>query len=89
MASSTLVTPSQRSTGMRECGSAKGEGVAVGVGLDDSEKFDVGSYLAAEKAEVVFKGLGANLNPAGARWHGSVQGSVYGIAVEGLRRILV
>ena len=63
--------------------SAESERVAVGVGLDDGEQFGVRRGEAGEKAEVFFESAGANLNPAGTRWHGGLQRSVYG---KGRRR---
>ena len=49
--------------------SAEGEGVTVGVSLDDGEEFHVGCRQTLKKAEVVFEGAGSNLNPAWAHLH--------------------
>jgi hypothetical protein len=43
--------------------------MTVGVRFDDGQKLRIGRGKAGEKAEVVFKRLGANLYPAGARLH--------------------
>ena len=40
------------------------------------------SREAGEKANVVLESLGANLNPAGTRWHGRWQRSVYGTLLD-------
>ena len=57
--------------------SAESQRVAVGVGLDDGEQLGMGSGEARKKTVVLFESAGANLNPAGAHWHGGFQGSVY------------
>ena len=78
MPSSTLVTPSHLCPCANDRGSAESERVAVGVGLDDGEQLGVRSGEASEKAKVFLESAGANLNPAGARWHGGRQRTVYG-----------
>ena len=55
---------------------AESERVAVGVGLDDGQQLGVRRGQARKKAEVFFESAGANLNPAGAHWHGGWQRSV-------------
>ena len=76
------------STRVHQGRNAECKGVTIGIGLDNGQKLHIGSDQTLEKAKVVFKGAGTNLNPAGARLHGIVQGSVYGIAEETMGRKL-
>ena len=52
------------------------ERMAVGIGLDDGEEFNLRSSEVGEKTIVVFEGAGRNFNPAGARMHQTVQSTV-------------
>jgi hypothetical protein len=49
--------------------------MAVGIGLQDSQDFSIRLGQLLEEAEVIFEGLGGDLNPAGARWHRAIQTS--------------
>ena len=58
------------------CGRANAEGMAVGVGLDNGQQLRMGRGQGGKKPVVIFKEVGANLNPAGTCWHLGVQALV-------------
>jgi len=55
------------------CRGANRQRMAIGVGLHNGQNFGVGLSQLLEETEIVFEGLGADFNPAGACWNGLVQ----------------